>query len=141
MSSRLFQRVREELGLCYSIFTYQSFYARGGVAGVYVGTRPGTEADAVEAVREELARVAAAGLPDAELALTKQQLKGQITLSMESTGARLYRLTSSTLHDEPYRTLDEVLDRIDAVSPDEVRAAARDVFDPDRMLVLRLGPA
>jgi len=54
MSSRLFQRVREELGLCYSVFTYQSFYRKGGVGGVYVGTRPATEEQAIDAIRAEL---------------------------------------------------------------------------------------
>ena len=61
MSSRLFQKVREELGLCYSVFTYQSFYGGVGVGGVYVGTRPAREEQAVEAVRAELERVASGG--------------------------------------------------------------------------------
>jgi len=139
MSSRLFQRIREELGLAYSVFTFQSFYSRGGISGVYVGTRPSTAVKAAEAVREELARVASESLGPEELEQTKQQLKGQIMLSLESTGARLYRLASFALHEEPFLSLDQVLKKLDRVGTDEVRAASA-YFDPDRLLLMKLGP-
>jgi len=140
MSSRLFQRIREELGLCYSVFTFQSFYRMGGVGGVYVGTRPATEERAVDAIRGELLRVAAEGLSEEELEQAKQQVKGQIMLSLESTGARLYRLTAFALHDEPFLGLGELLDRLDAVGSEEVALLARQYFHPSRQLVMRLGP-
>ena len=140
MSSRLFQRVREELALAYTVYSFQSFYALAGLTGVYVGTRPSWEGRAVDAVRDELARVAREGLPPDELEQTKRQVKGQIMLSLESTGARLYRLAGFALYEEPFLDLDEVLGRIDAVSADEVAAAAATFYDPDRQLLLRLGP-
>ncbi|HUF75286.1 MAG TPA: pitrilysin family protein [Longimicrobiales bacterium] len=140
MSSRLFQRVREELGLCYSVFTYQSFYSLSGVGGVYVGTRPATADAAAAAVREELAKVAVDGLPEPELAQVKRQVKGQLVLSLESSGSRLYRLASFALHDEPLLSLGELLDKVDAVSADDVRRVARTYFPPERQLELRLGP-
>jgi predicted Zn-dependent peptidase len=140
MSSRLFQRIREELALAYTVYSFQSFYALAGMTGVYVGTRPSWEQRAVDAVREELARVAREGLPPDELEQTKTQLKGQIMLSLESTGARLYRLAGFALYEEPFLDLDELLARIDAVSADEVGAAAATFYDPDRQLLLRLGP-
>jgi predicted Zn-dependent peptidase len=141
MSSRLFQRVREELGLCYSVFTFQSFYDAAGMLGVYVGTRPGSADEAADAVRHELDRVASEGLSAHDLERIKQQVKGQVMLSLESTGARLHRLASSALHGEPFLTLDEVLGRIDAVTEDDVRRLAARYFDPSRHLQLRLGPA
>jgi predicted Zn-dependent peptidase len=140
MSSRLFQRVREELGLCYSIYTYQSFYSRSGVSGVYVGTRPASATTAASAVREELAKVAAEGLPEAELEQMKRQLKGQIVLSLESSGSRLHRLASFALHDEPLISLSALLEKIDAVDADDVRRVAGAYFEPGRQLELRLGP-
>ena len=140
MSSRLFQRIREELALAYSVFSFQSFYTLAGVTGVYVGTRPSWEERAVAAVREELARIARDGLSREELEQTKRQVKGQIMLSLESTGARLYRLAGFALYEEPYLDLDELLGRIDAVTWDEVAAAAAEFYDPDRQLLLRLGP-
>ncbi|HZD04744.1 MAG TPA: pitrilysin family protein, partial [Longimicrobiales bacterium] len=140
MSSRLFQRVREELALAYTVFSFQSFYSAGGMGGVYVGTRPEGEERTVDAVREEYARLAADGLSDVELEQTKRQVKGQIMLSLESTGSRLYRLAGFALYDEPYLDLDDLLARIDAITPAEVRAAAADFFDPARQFVLRLGP-
>jgi predicted Zn-dependent peptidase len=140
MSSRLFQKVREELALCYSIYTYQAFYSISGVSGVYVGTRPATADKAAAAVRHELARVVSDGLPDMELEQTKRQVKGQVMLSLESTGSRLHRLAGFALHDEPMLGLDDLLAKIDAVTPDDVRRVARERFDPDRQLELRLGP-
>jgi predicted Zn-dependent peptidase len=141
MSSRLFQRVREELALAYAVFTFQSFYSRGGISGVYVGTRPSSAEKAADAVRGELARLAAEGLPAEELEQTKQQLKGQIMLSLESTGARLYRLAGFALHEEPFLTLDEILKELDAVTSEDVASAASAFFDPEGLLLLSLGPS
>ncbi|HSH74063.1 MAG TPA: pitrilysin family protein, partial [Longimicrobiales bacterium] len=140
MSSRLFQRVREELALCYAVYTYQSFYSQSGVSGVYVGTRPATAHTAAGVVREELARVAAEGLPAEELEQVKRQVKGQIVLSLESSGARLHRLASFALHREPLIGLGELLAEIDAVGGEDVRRVAHEYFDPGRQLELRLGP-
>lgn len=141
MSSRLFQRVREELGLCYTVYTWQAFHAGCGAGGVYVGSRHATEQTAIEAVHEELARVAAEGLPDEELNQVKEQVKGQVILSLESTSARLYRLTAHALYGEPFLGLDELLAKVDGVTGEEVREVAGKYFHPERQLVLRLGPA
>lgn len=140
MSSRLFQRVREELGLAYAVYAFQSFYQGGGVAGVYVGTRHEWAERAVEVVREEYRRLAAQGLTGEELADAKSQLKGSLVLSLESTGARLHRLAGYALYEEPYLTLDELTARIDAVSGDEVAEVAAEFFRPGRQTLARLGP-
>ena len=140
MSSRLFQRVREELGLCYSIFTYQSFYSKAGVSGVYVGTRPEGAERAVDEIRKELGHLVRDGLTADELRETKDQVKGQVMLSLESTSSRLYRLAGFALYDQPRLTLDALLDRIESVTMDEVMEAAERYFHPDRQTVLRLGP-
>jgi predicted Zn-dependent peptidase len=140
MSSRLFQRVREELGLAYSVFTYQSFHADTGVHGVYVATAPATGSQAYDAIRTELAEVAVNGLPAAEIAMGQQQLKGQITLSLESVSARMYRAAAVELYGEPYRSLDELLALVDAITPEQVSDVAREFFEPARMTVVSLGP-
>jgi predicted Zn-dependent peptidase len=140
MSSRLFQRVREELGLAYSIYTFQSFHADVGMHGVYVGTGPETAHEALEAIQAELAEVAAHGLPAAEVAMAKSQLKGQITLSLESVSSRMYRCAGVELYGEPYRTLDEMLALVDAVTTEDVADVAREYFAPDRQTVVSLGP-
>lgn len=140
MSSRLFQRVREEMGLCYSVFTYQSFYSVCGVSGVYVGTRPASADAAVEAISTELAKIASEGLSRDELDQTKRQVKGQVMLSLESTGSRLYRLASFALHDKPFLGLDGLLEKIDEVSVDDVHRAAERYYAPANQFILRLGP-
>ena len=140
MSSRLFQRVREELGLAYSVYTFQSFHSLAGAHGVYVGTAPETRADALAAVQEELRRVSDAGISEQELAQGRQQLKGQITLGLESPSARMYRLASVELYHEPFRPLDEVLRRVDAIDVAAARAACESFFQPERQTVVSLGP-
>ncbi|HUG41444.1 MAG TPA: pitrilysin family protein [Longimicrobiales bacterium] len=141
MSSRLFQRVREDLGLAYAIYTFQSFYRTAGSLGVYVGTRPEWADRAVAVIREELGRVAAEGLPAEELEDAKGQVKGQMVLGLESPGGRLYRLALQELYGEPYRGVDELTARIDAVTMDEIGEVAGEFLDPERWLTVRLGPA
>jgi len=140
MSSRLFQRVREELGLAYTVYTFQSFYARGGLAGVYVATRPDTAGRAVEEVRSELDLLSGSGLASEELQAVKNQTKGQVVLSLESSSARLQRLAGVALYDEPYQSLDEICARIDRVGEEEVAELCWKYYAPDQQTVIRLGP-
>ena len=140
MSSRLFQRVREELGLAYSVYTFQSLHADVGMHGVYVGTGPETAREALEAIDSELSSVAREGLPPEEIAMGKSQLKGQITLSLESVSARMYRCAGVELYGEPYHTLDEMLALVDAITEEQVAEVARDFFGPERQTVVSLGP-
>ncbi len=140
MSSRLFQRVREELGLAYAIYTFQSFHADVGMHGVYVGTAPDTAQRAAAAIREELARVAADGLPEEEIASGKNQLKGQVVLSLESVTSRMYRAAGVELYGEAFKPLDVVLAEIDRIEAADVRAVCREFFAPERQTVVSLGP-
>jgi predicted Zn-dependent peptidase len=140
MSSRLFQRIREELALAYTVYSFQSFHASGGFSGVYVGTRPGWEDRVIQALTEEHRKLAMEGLPQLELEQTKQQVKGQVMLSLESTSSRLYRLAGLALCEEPYQSLDEILARIDSVTATEIQEAAEEFFAPERQFVLLLGP-
>jgi predicted Zn-dependent peptidase len=139
MSSRLFQRVREELGLAYAVYTFQSFHADIGMHGVYVGTGPRPRARRSTRSRPSW-RSRERGLPDAELAMGKSQLKGQITLSLESVTSRMYRCAGVELYGEPYRTLDEMLALVDAVTSEEIADVARTYFAPERQTVVSLGP-
>jgi predicted Zn-dependent peptidase len=140
MSSRMFQRVREELGLAYAVYTFQSFHADVGVHGVYVGTSRETARQALDAINLDLADVATNGLPPDELAMGKSQLKGQVTLSLESVSSRMYRCAGVELYGEPFRTLDEMLALIDNVTADQVAEVAREFFAPERQTVVSLGP-
>jgi len=140
MSSRLFQRVREELGLAYTVYTFQSFYAEAGLAGVYMATRPDTADQAVSEVQRELAQLVSSGLREKDLVDVKNQTKGQVLLSLESTSARLHRLAGVALYEEPYLTLDEICMRIDAVTEEEVAGLCREYYAPELQTVVRLGP-
>jgi predicted Zn-dependent peptidase len=140
MSSRLFQRIREDLALAYSVYTFQSFHRDSGNHGIYVGTAPETAVEAAEAIKEELARISAEGLPEDELAAGKSQLKGQITLSLESVSSRMYRAAGVELYDEEYKTLDELLALVDGITQETVAEVSRDFFAPGDQTVVSLGP-
>ncbi len=140
MTSRLFQRIREELGLAYAVFSWQSYYRTGGALGAYVGTRPESAGRARDALLSELRNLADSGLTEEEDEETRTQIKGQLLLSLESTSARMHRLASTVLHDEPYRSLDEIAARIDAVTPGDIEEACS-MLHPDGLAVLELTPA
>jgi predicted Zn-dependent peptidase len=141
MSSRLFQRVREELGLCYAVSAWHTTYRAAGVFGIYVGTQLATARSALSAIGVELQRLATDGLPAAELADAKGQLRGQVLLALESTTSRMGRAASHLLYEEPYRTVEEVLGLIDGVTPEQTAGLAGEFLAPERMTTVRLGPA
>jgi predicted Zn-dependent peptidase len=140
MSSRLFQRIREELGLAYSVYSFQSFHEDSGVHGVYVGTAPETARAAVDAINEEMEKLAAQGLSEEDLTAGKSQLKGQITLALESPSSRMYRAAGVELYGEPYRTLDEVLGLVDAIDIETVAQICKTYYAPGKQTLVSLGP-
>jgi predicted Zn-dependent peptidase len=139
-SSRLFQEVRERRGLAYSVFCFSTLYAHTGEIGLYVGTRPDNLEQALAVISEELARCVADPATDEELTRSRENLKGRVVLSMESTGARMSRLGGSLLHDMPILSIDEVIERIDAVTHDDLRALAGELFAPDMLSIAGVGP-
>ena len=141
MSSRLFQKVREELGLAYAIFSFQSFHQLAGTGGVYVGTRHEWADRATDVIRKEYMRLALEGLTETELADIKGQVKGQIVLALESSSSRLHRLAGTALYNEDFLTMTEVMRRVEAVTLQDIAALAEEFYDPDRQTVVRLGPA
>jgi predicted Zn-dependent peptidase len=141
MSSRLFQRIREELGLAYAVYAFSSLYRDVGVVGVYVGTQPKTAERAAAAIREEYARLAREGLSDAALTEAKQQTQGQLVLSLESPSARMYRLSGFPVYGAPYQSLDQTLTTVANLTPEDVLAVAQEFFNPERQTTVWLGPA
>ncbi len=144
-SSRLFQEVRERRGLAYSVFTFSNLYAHTGEVGLYVGTRPDNIREAVAVVAAELERcvegVGGSPITEEELVRSRENLKGRVVLGMESTGARMSRLGTSLLNELPILSVDEMLERIDSVEIDAVRALAAELFTPSRLSAAGVGPA
>ena len=128
MSSRLFQEVREKRGLAYSVYSYHAEFADTGMVGVYAGCVPRKVDEVLAICRDELAKVAAGGLTPAEVERGKGQLRGSLVLGLEDTGSRMSRIGKAELVHGEQLSVDQVLARIDAVTPDEVAAVAADVF-------------
>jgi predicted Zn-dependent peptidase len=139
-SSRLFQEVRERRGLAYSVFCFSNLYARTGEVGLYVGTRPENLAEALAVVAAELERCVEDPADEKELIRSRENLKGQVVLSLESTGARASRLGASLLNGLPILSLDELIERIDAVDIGELTELAGRLFSPKKLSVAGVGP-
>ncbi len=140
-SSRLFQEVRERRGLAYAVFSFANLHAHTGDVGLYVGTRPENLSEALSVLAEELARFASEPADEAELHRSRENAKGRIALSLESTGARMNRLGASVLHGLPILTIEEVMQKIDAVGQHELRALAGELFAPEHLSAAAIGPA
>jgi len=139
-SSRLFQEVRERRGLAYSVFSFSNLYAHTGEVGLYVGTRPENLGEALTVVAAELERCVEDPASEEELTRSRENLKGRVVLGLESTGARMSRLGASVLGEMPILPVNELIERIDAVSIEEVRELAAELFAPSRLSVAGVGP-
>ena len=138
-SSRLFQEVREKRGLAYSVYSYTSLYADAGLTAIYCGSREEAVQEAMEVILDVLhdfgEEIAVEAIDRA-----KNHLKGQLVLSMESPGSRMQSLGRAVLLELPVLTVDEVLQRIDAVTPDDVMAAVQRYYDPKKWSTACIGP-
>ncbi|HSE72765.1 MAG TPA: pitrilysin family protein [Nocardioidaceae bacterium] len=139
-SSRLFQEVREHRGLAYSVYSFASHYADAGMFGVAVGCLPTKTDEVLSVVRTELRRMAEDGITDEELERGKGQLRGGLVLSLEDSGSRMSRIAKAELLYDELPSLDEVIDRIDAVTLDDVRLLAKELFDQPETLAI-VGPS
>lgn len=128
MSSRLFQEVREKRGLAYSVYSYTSGFADCGLFGVYAGCRPSQVHDVLRICRDELDHVADNGLTDDEITRAIGQLQGSTVLGLEDTGALMNRIGKSELCWGEQISVDDMLARMAAVTPDDVRSVARDIL-------------
>jgi predicted Zn-dependent peptidase len=138
-SSRLFQEVREKRGLAYAVYSYSSQYVDTGQVGVYVGTRPDNVAEAMDVIASELRRIATEPVAGDELERAKENVKGRLALSLESTLTRMNRLGGSVLMGVPLLSLDEMVDAIDRVNAADVAALADELFAPERMSAAGVG--
>jgi predicted Zn-dependent peptidase len=141
MSSRLFQEVREERGLAYSVYSYRGAFTDTGMLAVYAGTSPERVHETLDVIDAELDRlVTERGLPARELDAAKGHLKGAIAMSLETSSSRMRRLGRAELIEGEIPSLDEIVARIDAVSGDDVeRVVERVIADRPRTLAT-VGP-
>jgi predicted Zn-dependent peptidase len=139
-SSRLFQEIREKRGLAYAVYSFASQYTDTGLIGIYIGTREENVAMCLEICAEQLAEIAAGQLRPGELERAKENLKGRITLSMESTSNRMSRLGKSVVTDTELLGFDRIIAEIDAVEADAIGELASLLLAPERLSVSGVGP-
>jgi predicted Zn-dependent peptidase len=140
-SSRLFQEIREKRGMAYAVYSFVSQYTDTGQIGVYLGTREENLADALAIAVEQIADIAAGNLDARELARAKENLKGRILLSMESTSTRMNRLGKTLIADSELLSLDRLVAEIDGVERESVCALAATLLDSGRLSAAGIGPS
>ncbi len=141
MSSRLFQRIREELGFTYSIYTYADSARDSGLMGTYMAVKPSNARRVVAEVFKEFAKVRQGEVTAQELEDTKQHLKGKILLGLESSSSKMMRMARSEIYFGRQISERELIDKIDRVSMDDVTELANKMLDADSNTVVSLGPA
>jgi len=134
LSSRLFQKVREERGLAYSVWSERATYQDAGSLAVVVGTAPDHVDEVLRIVTGELELLATHGITDRELAVAKGNLRAEMLLSGEDSGARMGRIGASVLLHGEVQGIDQVLARVEAVGLDEVLAQAQELVEAPRTL-------
>lgn len=136
MSSRLFQNVREEKGLAYSVFAYHSSFLDNGLLTIYAGTGKDQLTKLEDTIYETIDSLIQQGITDKELKNSKEQLKGNMLLSLESSNSRMSRNGKNELLLNSHRTIDEIVQEIDAVSHDSVRKMIDEIFASDHSKAL-----
>ena len=140
MSSRLFQEIREDRGLAYSVYSFLSSFKDSGMVGVYVGTGDNTLSAVLKIILREMKKLAGDSLKPKELRSAKEQLKGNLLLSLESTDSRMGRLAKSEIYFNRFISTEEIIEGIERVSADEVADLARQLFRPESLSLTVLGP-
>jgi predicted Zn-dependent peptidase len=136
MSSRLFQEVREERGLAYSVFSYHSSFQDSGMFTVYAGTTPKQIEEVYRIVIDTINKLQTHGILEEELKKGKEQLKGSLMLSLESTNSRMSRLGKNELLLEKHLDLDEIIQRVNEVSLDSVKRVIDQTFNQSMSIAL-----
>lgn len=140
MSSRLFQNIREKLGLAYNLYTFVDFFEDTGVFGIYLGTHKKNTVQVFDLVLKEMRRIKKDSLSRQELAHAKYQLKGNLMLSLESTTSRMNRVARYELLLNKYVDLDETIRSINKVKGAEVTEVAKGLLNLDKLSAVILGP-
>lgn len=136
MSSRLFQEVREQRGLAYSVFSYHSSYQDSGLLAIYAGTGNNQLDLLFETIQETIDALKEDGITEKELKNSKEQMKGSLMLGLESTNSRMSRNGKNELLLGRHRSLDEIIEEINSVTVEKVNELARCIFNEDYALAL-----
>ncbi len=140
MSSRLFQRIREEMGLAYNIFTYAEYVRDSGLMGTYLSVSPKNASRAVKCVLEEFDKARRGEIPQSELDDIKEQLRGKILLGLETSTAKMMRLARNEMYYGRQISEKEILKKIDGITLEDLNEVAVKVLDPKRTSVISIGP-
>jgi predicted Zn-dependent peptidase len=140
-SSRLFQEIREKRGMAYAVYSFAAQYSDTGQVGVYIGTREDNLAACLDIASEQIGDIAAGNVRPDELERAKENMKGRILLSMESTSTRMSRLGKSLITDTELLSIERIMAEIDAVEPEALAELAGVLLAPEKLSAAGIGPS
>jgi predicted Zn-dependent peptidase len=140
MSSRLFQEIREQNALAYSIYSYATSYRDTGLLTVYAGADPSNALEVVRLVMKELGKIKDEGITPAEELRVKNQIKGSLVLSLESSNSHMSRIARQEIYFGKYLSMDDIIKGVEKVSAEQVRDLAKSLFSPGSISLAILGP-
>ena len=140
VSSRLFQEIREKRGLSYSIYSFLSGYSDAGTITVYAGTRAREAGQVLDLISREIRKLSGHGIDGPELTRTKDQMKGSLMLSLESSHSRMNKLAKDELIAGTHTTLEDMISEINAITEQQICRVAQELLAPEKMALTGLGP-
>lgn len=139
-TSWLFEKIREEEGLAYSIYTFNTFHASAGMVGIYAAIAPESLPKAMDLIYSALRRIRDEGVSTDELEMNRQHLKGSMLMALEGTSARMSRMAKSLIYHDRLVSIGEIIQKLDAVDVARVQACAQAAFRPETTTLTVLGP-
>jgi len=141
MSSRLFQSLREQRGLAYSVYSFTSSYIDIGMAGAYAGVDPEKPQESVELILKEMNRLKKVRMDESELKDAKEYIKGNLFLASESIDNQMVRLAQSEINFNEHIPLEAIVEKVESVTADDILELTKVLFQPEHMSLTLLGPA
>ena len=140
MSSRMFQEIREKRGLAYAVYTFILSHIDAGMFGVYAGVAPDKALESIELILKELRTLKSTPVDASELRGAKEFMKGNLLLASDSVDNQMVRLAQNEIHFDRYVPLQEILDRVESVTVDDIMELAQTLFQKDQLVLTLLGP-
>jgi predicted Zn-dependent peptidase len=140
MSSRLFQEIREKRGLAYSVYSFSHSHHDTGMLGIYAGIAPDNIEEVLRLINGQLATLSDTLIPVAELSAAKEYIKGNMYINAESNDSRMNRLAKNEFLFGRYVPFEEIEEKINRITPEDIQDWFRSIYSRDRMAVLLYGP-
>ncbi len=140
MSSRLFQNIREKYGFAYTVFSFSDIMGDTGILGSYLACDTSKIDESIRLLEQEIEKIKSGDVTQREVEMVKSQVRGNLILGYESSGRRMKKIGETELYNVPHRSLDEIVERVDRITKDDIEILANHLFTPTNTNITILSP-